>query len=465
MRVLKFGGTSVGDAEAILRLAAITRSRASEPLLLVVSAVGHTTDALEAIGRAAASGRLEFGLQVLRDLRLLHARLAEELLEAAPERRSLLTHFDRDFASIERLVEGLAAVEEFSPAVNDRLLHFGELLSSRLVSAALASRGLPAVWVDVRELVVTESSHGGAEPLIEETGHRCREAFAPLLARRLVPVTQGFIARDLSGAATTLGRGGSDYTASLIGASLGAGEIEIWTDVDGVMTADPSLVPEARNIPVMSFREAAELAFFGARVLHPKTLAPAVERGIPVRVLNTRRAEGRGTVVLSEAPRDGRPVRSIAYKEGVTLVHLVSARMFKAHGFLARLFEILDRHGVVPDALATSEVSVAMAFQGCPALQAALRELSKLGSVSVREGQAMVCVVGEGLRGHPGLAGQVFDALGEVPVSLISQGGSEVALGFVIAESDLASAVRSLHRRFFEQAAEDAVTGKEAARG
>ncbi|MGC8724237.1 MAG: aspartate kinase [Acidobacteriota bacterium] len=465
MRVLKFGGTSVGDTEAILRLAAITRSRASEPLLLVVSAVGHTTDALEAMGRAAASGRLDFGLQLLRDLRLLHARLAGELLEAAQERRALLTHFDRDFASIERLAGGLAAVEEFSPAVQDRLLHFGELLSSRLVSAALAARGLPTVWVDVRELVVTESIHGGAEPLIEETGHRCREAFAPLLARRLVPVTQGFIARDLSGAPTTLGRGGSDFTASLIGAALGAEEIEIWTDVDGIMTADPSLVPEARNIPVMSFREAAELAFFGARVLHPKTLAPAVERGIPVRVLNTRRAEGRGTLVLAEAPRDGRPVRSIAYKEGVTLVHLVSARMFKAHGFLARLFEILDRHGVVPDALATSEVSVAMAFQGCPSLQSALRELSKLGSVTVREGQAVVCVVGEGLRDQPGLAGRVFDALGEVPVSLISEGGSEVALGFVIAESDLASAVRSLHRRFFGQAAEAAVAGKEAARG
>ncbi len=464
MRVLKFGGTSLGDAARIRNVADIVESRCEESPVVVVSAVGGTTDALLALGRAAAGGRADEALGVVRTLRRLHARLAMDLVPQGRARRSLLAALDRAFTAMERLAGGLAAVEELSASVEDRLLHFGELLASRIVADAFASRGIPSAWVDARELVVTEPVHGGAEPLLDETAHRCREALLPLLERGVVPVTQGFVSRDLAGRATTLGRGGSDYTASLIGACLGADEIEIWTDVDGMMTADPSLVPAARNIPAMGFREAAELALFGARVLHPKTLAPAVERGIPVRVLNTLRPAGTGTLILPEAPAGGRPVRSIAYKEGVTLVNLVSARMFKAHGFLVRLFGVLDRCGVVPDAVATSEVSVAMAFQTAPRLAAAVSEMRALGTVDVREAQAVVCVAGEGLRARPGLAGEVFQALGVLPVALISQGGSEVALNFVVGEPDLAGAVRKLHRRFFEEG--DAVrTPVEAARG
>jgi aspartate kinase len=263
-------------------------------------------------------------------------------------------------------------------------------------------------------------------------------------------VTQGFIARSSAGAVTTLGRGGSDFTASLLGAALGAEEIEIWTDVDGIMTADPSLVAGARNIPVMSFQEAAELAFFGARVLHPKTLAPAIERGIPVRVLNTARPERPGTVILAAAPPEGGPVKSIAYKEDMIVVNLVSARMFKAQGFLRRVFETLDRHRIAPDLVSTSEVSVALAVTPWPGLDALVEDLRGLGAVGVLAEQAVVAVVGDGLKQTPGILGRVFGDLDDLRVAMVSQGGSEVAVSFVVGEGDLPTVVARLHRRFFE---------------
>ena len=338
----------------------------------------------------------------------------------------------------------------FLPAVQDRLLGFGEVLSTRILTAIFLREGLPVEWTDARDVVVTDCRHTQAEPLFDEIRKRGEQVLLPLVRAGRIPVTQGFLGRSIAGSATTLGRGGSDFTASLIGAALGAEEIEIWTDVDGIMTADPSLVPGARNIPVMSFQEAAELAFFGARVLHPKTLAPAVERGIPVRVLNTSRPSGQGTLILAEAHANGHPVKSIAYKEGMTVVNLVSARMFKAQGFLRRVFEVLERHRIAPDLVATSEVSVALAVSPASGLSAAVEELRSLGSVTVRTSQALVAVVGERLKETPGIVGQVFEDLRDVGITMVSQGGSEIALSFAIGEPDLERVVGRLHGRFFE---------------
>ena len=305
-------------------------------------------------------------------------------------------------------------------------------------------------WVDAREVVVTDGRHTQAEPLFEATAAKATEVLLPLVRSGQIPVTQGFIARSSAGAMTTLGRGGSDFTASLLGAALGAEEIEIWTDVDGIMTADPSLVPGAKNIPVMSFQEAAELAFFGARVLHPKTLAPAIERGIPVRVLNTSRPELPGTVIVASSPPGGSPVKSIAYKEDMVVVNLVSARMFKAQGFLRRVFETLDRHRIAPDLVSTSEVSVALAVTPWAHLEAAVEELRGLGAVSVLTGQAVVAVVGDGLKQAPGILSRVFEDLDDLRIAMVSEGGSEVAVSFVVGEGDLPAVVSRLHRRFFE---------------
>jgi aspartate kinase len=278
-------------------------------------------------------------------------------------------------------------------------------------------------------------------------------------------VLPGFLGRSESGEDTTLGRGGSDFTAALVGAALDAGEIQIWTDVDGILTADPSLVAKARNIPLLSYREASELAFFGARVLHPKTLEPAVARGIPVRILNTFRPRHPGTLVLSEVRHSRAPLKSIAYKEAMCLVHLTTPRMFKAPDFLARLSGILVRHGLAPDLMATSEVSVAMAFQEGPAVRAALREMEALAPVAHRGGEALVCLVGEELRNRPGLVGTVMEATVPARVSMVSFGWSGICFGFLVNQESLSGVVRRLHHRFFERGSAGGADGREAGHG
>lgn len=451
MRVLKFGGTSVGDGERVRRVLEVVASRPAGESLLVFSAVGHTTDHLLSLGESAARGDLAAALEFLERVRGEHLALARQLLLPGEGRDGVERQVDDTFGRLGELARGLAAVQDLSAPVRDRLLGEGELLSTHLLTAALVQAGLPARWVDAREVVATDGHHGEAEPDFAATAERGERVIRPLLEAGLLPVTQGFLGRGPTGLPTTLGRGGSDYTASLLGAALGAEEIEIWTDVDGILTADPTLVPEARNIPVLSFREAAELAFFGARVLHPKTLLPALERGIPVRVKNTAHPGGAGTLVLAEAPPGGPPVKCIAYKEGVALVHLVSARMFRAHGFLRRLFEVCDRHRLAPDAVATSEVAVAMVLPDVPALDAAVEAWRELGAVRVVRNRAVVCVAGEGLQSAPGIVGRIFEDLAGVSTELVSHGGSEVALCFAVAEEDLAETVRRLHDRFFPE--------------
>lgn len=450
MRVLKFGGTSIGDVESIRRVLEIVKSEAGNDPLLVFSAMGGTTDRLVQIGECASSGRLDESLAITAGLSSYHTRMIEALEIGADERGSVTAYCKELFGDIRELANGLSVVRDLSPAVLDRLLAPGELLSTKIMCAALRSAGIPAAWVDAREIVVTDEKHGGAEPYADAIGQLATQRLLPLYQAGKIAVTQGFIARSASGTTTNLGRGGSDYTASLLGAALGAEEVQIWTDVDGIMTADPSLVPRARSIPVMSFREAAELAFFGARVLHPRTLLPAVEKNIPVRVLNTKRPGTAGTLILSEIYVGGPPVKSVAYKEGMTLVTLVSARMFKAHGYLARVFDALDRLRLAPDLVATSEVSVAIALWDSSGLDELVRELSSFGPVAVRKNQAVVCVVGERIKSTPGIASRVFEDLRDVRTSLISLGGSEINLSFVVDEGDLPLVVGRLHRRFFE---------------
>lgn len=449
MRVLKFGGTSVADAECIRTVARIVSGAVGNGVVLVFSAMGDTTDLLSSVGRLAAQGDLAKSLEVTRVLREMHQRVIESLLEGEAK-ETLLAYSRETFAKVEEMAHGMWVLADFSPAVQDRLLGTGELVSSRIIAAYLVKEGLGAEWVDARDFIVTEDRHPRAEPLFAETAQRCQVVLLPLLAQGKIPVTQGFIARSQSGVPTTLGRGGSDYTASLIGAALGAEEIQIWTDVDGILTADPSLIPHARHIPVMTFQEAAELAFFGARVLHPKTLLPAIERGIPVFVRNTHRPDGEGTLILASAPANGPRVKSIAYKEGMTLVNLVSSRMFKAHDYLRQIFEVFDRYEVTADLVATSEVSVAVAVYDASRLPMLIRELQKFGAVTVKPRQAVVCVVGEKLKETPGIVAQVFQELADIKVSMVSQGGSEINLSFVIDENDLPVVISRLHRRLFE---------------
>ncbi len=330
------------------------------------------------------------------------------------------------------------------------MVSYGERLSSSLLACVLTARDLPATWVDARRCIVTNDVAGGADPDFPETCARARGQLSPLLAAGRIPVLGGFIGASAAGTTTTLGRGGSDYSAALLGAALDAEEIQIWTDVSGVLTADPRVVPNAHTIPTLSYAEASELAYFGAKVLHPKSIQPALVRGIPVRIVNSRAPQDSGTVVAAEAELWPGAVKSIAHKTGITVLQITSARMLGAYGFLRALFEVFDRHRMPVDVVTTSEVSLSLTVEDGAALPAVVAELETLGEVRVEPRRAIICVVGEGLRTTPGIAARVFETIRDINVSLISQGASRVNLTFVVDEGQAREAVTRLHAALLE---------------
>lgn len=448
--VMKFGGTSVEDATAFARVADIVEAaRAARPVV-VVSAMSRVTDALLQSFNLAADGDLDGARAAIEPHLDRHLAVAQALLPQE-SRKSFREDLEKARAEMDRLMVRAAARELAFPVLQDEFVAYGERLSSRLLADVLAARGLPAVHADARRCIVTDESHGSAVPLLAETRARTQAELGPLVKGGQLPVLGGFIAASAAGRTTTLGRGGSDYSAAIIGAALDAREIQIWTDVTGVMTADPRLVPNARTIRRLSYAEAAELAYFGAKVLHPKTIEPAVERAIPVRVCNSRRPQEEGTLICAETEASAQRIKAIAHKTGITVVQITSARMLGAYGFLRALFEVFDRHRTVVDVVATSEVSVSLTLDDARSLHTIVRELTLLGTVRVEPERAIICVVGEGLRTTPGIAARVFGALQDINISLISQGASSINLTFVIDQARVGEAVARLHRAIFEE--------------
>ncbi len=444
MIVMKFGGSSVESAEAIARVARIVRDRLDRKPVVVVSAMGKTTNKLLAAGAKAASGELAAALDQLEDLRQFHQR---ESAECGVEGT-----VDQHFAQLTDLAKGLAVLGEMTPRATDALSAFGERLSSLIVAAHFLREGINAAHLDAREVIVTDGRHMQAAPLFAETNAKLAAAIPQLAVR--VPVMGGFIGSTIDGVTTTLGRGGSDYTASIVGAGIGAEEIQIWTDVDGMLTADPTILPGGHRVETCSFAEAAELAYFGAKVLHPATVLPAIEKNIPVRILNSRRPEVEGTLIVSEPPPSKDPVRSIACKRNITLVNIVSSRMLMAHGFLRRIFEVFDRHETSVDMLATSEVSVSLTVDNISKLDAIRAEIETFADLTIEKDHAIVCLVGENIRGCPQVPARVFRALGEsalggIKTRMVSQGASQLNISLVVAAPDLVRAVESLHNEFF----------------
>ena len=451
MIVMKFGGSSVESASALERVAGIVRRELAREPIVVVSAMGKTTQQLLTMGEEVASGeprKKEQALERLRALREMHEREIGALVcESSPgEFRRIL---DCHFRELSDLLGQLAAVGEFSPELADALASYGERLSSRLITLAFPRFGINAAHVDAGCVVLTDAHHKAAMPLYSQTYIRARAKILPLTSQSKVPVLGGFIGATENGVTTTLGRGGSDFSASIIGAGIGAEEIQIWTDVDGMMTCDPKLVPEARRVKTISFAEAAELAYFGAKVLHPSTLLPAMEKNIPVVVLNSRRPEISGTRIVAEAVACSNVIKAISCKRGIHIVNIRSTRMLMAHGFLHRIFEIFSRAETAVDMLASSEVSVSLTIDDparLPEICGALREFSE---VSIEKDQSIVCIVGDNLRHTPGVAARAFGALQGINIRMISQGASLLNLGFVVAARDVEKTVKLLHQEFF----------------
>lgn len=447
MIIAKFGGTSVQDADAIRRLIEVIRDRIHERPVVVVSALAGVTDELLDVAQQCGAGDGPGIGRAVQELLLRH----EQVGQALPGCSSALERIRADAEQLSMEVSG-ARDRRLSPAEVDSIAARGEVWSSRLIAAAMAHEGVDSAWVDIRPIMVTDGRFGRATPYTQVLNKRARDQLKPLADAGRVPVTQGFIGATATGVATTLGRGGSDFTAALLGAALGVGRVEIWTDVNGLMTADPRIVPSARTLAAASYDEAAELATFGARILHPATALPLVRAGIPIVILNSREPDRPGTTIGPQAQLErigDSPIRSISWKQGITVVNIRAPRMLGTYGFLRALFEVFERHETVVDVLASGEVSISLTIEDRARLGAIMKDLGQLGDVWIDDDRAIVAVVGIGLKHTPGLAGRVFNAVWPANVEIISQGASAINMTFVVREEDGPDVVRRLHQEFF----------------
>ena len=438
MIVMKFGGTSVGNAERIVNVANIIKSNIEKNPIVVVSAVTKITDTLIRLANECAQGK---GDEVLENIRKTHY----EIIEKLKIDKNLLKN---DFEELEKLVNKTKDKKTIDIEILDHFQSFGEKMSSKIVAVQLNKSGINAQPFNSWELgFLTDSEFGQAEP-IEATYSNLKNKIKKL---ETVPVITGFIAKTEDGKITTLGRGGSDYTAAVVGAAINADEIQIWTDVDGIMSCDPKIVENAKTLENVSFAEASELAYFGARVLHPKTILPAMKKNIPVKVLNSFNPKNNGTTILSKIKKTNNAVKSIACKKNITLINLDSTRMLGAYGFLAKLFDIFSRNKKSIDVVSTSEVSVSLTVDNVENIQNIINELKEIADVQVLNNKSIICVVGEEMRNTPGIAGKTFTALGKnkINVEMISQGASEINITFIVDGNDAEKAVNALHNEYF----------------
>ncbi len=451
MIVAKFGGTSVGTADAIRRSSEIIRGKLSRQPVVIVSAMARVTDALLEIAEQAVAGQVIAALQGVAALRERHFTETETLLGTGAAAADVCADLSVMFDELASLTEALSVLGHVTPRSLDAVAATGELLSSRLIAAVYESLGIPATLVDPRHIMVTDDAFTRAAPQADAIAVAAREQVLPLVRDGRVPVMGGFVGATRGGVTTTLGRGGSDYSAALLGAALQADAIEIWTDVDGMLTADPRVVSDAHLIDRIGFDEASELASFGAKVLHPSTIAPAVRRGIPVYVYNSRNPAGTGTLITFDAPR--RPVSAIAGKSPTVVVKVQSSRMLLAHGFLRQVFEVFERHRTSVDVVATSEVSVSATVDQTDRLDGILVDLAALGDVSVERSRGIVAVVGSGLRDDSDVMGRALAAVRGFPVHMLSLSATGINLTIIVDAEHVAPAMRRLHATFFPAAA------------
>jgi aspartate kinase len=455
MVVQKFGGTSVADPEAVRRLidiARATRARDSRGPVLVVSALSKVTDTLLTVAAEAGASRSDSALAHVAQLRERHLAMARAVVGGGvsdAELGPLTSHIDQEFDQLSAVVKALAVLREVSSRTLDVVAAMGELLSSRIIAAALVRAGLPGEWVDARRAIVTDANHTQACPLMRETTAALRASVLPLVEAGRIPVLGGFVGATVEGHTTTLGRGGSDYSGAIVGAGIDASEIQIWTDVDGMLTADPRVIPQSRLVPRLSFAEAAELSYFGAKVLHPSTIHPAVERNIPVRILNSWKPDGEGTLITADPAPGGDQLTAMAAKRDLTVVDITSSRMLMAYGFLRRVFEVFERFRTAVDVVTTSEVSVSVTVDDRRHLDAVVEALSEFAEVSVEPEMALLCAVGDRLRSEPAIAARVIRVLEEVPLRMISQAASRRNITVILRQADLPHAMHRLHEEFF----------------
>ncbi len=434
MLALKFGGTSMGTAESMLQSAEIVESIV-EPKAVVVSATSGTTDTLIKLGKTAFDGG-EWE-DIWREIVERHENMVKEL--------GVEVELAGFWDELRKIAQGISMIKELSPSTLDRMMTFGERISCQILAGLLVKRGGSAVAMDAYNFVFTDNNFGEGNVDFDRTNEAVAREVGGVIASGAVPVITGFVGQAENGAYITLGRGGSDYSCAIVGAALGASEVQIWTDVDGILNADPRLISEASVLEQLSFNEAAELAYFGAKVLHPKTIKPAIKKDIPVKILNTFNPSAPGTVITNHEEVS---LKSVTYKKGVAVINVCSAGMLEARGFMARLFEVFRKHEVGVDVVSTSEVSVSMTVDDHVSDEL-IRDLSEFAEVGVQHNMAIVCLVGEGIRAKTSVLGDVFTAISEYDVSMVSQGSSKRNITFVVEEVVVQEVVKKVFGKFF----------------
>jgi aspartate kinase len=448
MVVLKFGGTSVGSAERMDSVLDICTEFLPESPVLISSAMSGITNRLVAIGDHLEDGDSSKAMEEWEAIRLLHVETAESFLEGDILQEAL-EDIESHLKRLLGLIKGLGLLQEASPRSRDTLVSFGEILSTRLLYHRARMRSMDVSWKDSRDLVKTDDNFQAAKVDMEQTFSNIKTSM-PEKTNHLY-IAQGFIGSterpEHPQVTTTLGRGGSDYSSTIYGAALHAREVQIWTDVNGIMTSDPRKVDGVQTIEKITYDEAAELAFFGAKVVHPSTIQPAVHKSIPVLVKNTMDPHGPYTTIGPDAPGEG--LRAISGKKNITLVTITSSRMLEAYGFLKKIFEVFENHTTPVDLLATSEVSVSMTIEDTSKLPSIIQDLQVYGEVGVEKDSAIVCLVGPRLWKNPGLISRVFHSISGVEIRMISMGASDINLSFVVPEEDVDETIRKVHGEFY----------------
>jgi aspartate kinase len=448
MKVLKFGGISVKDAESIKKVEKILKNEQKDKVV-VVSAFFGVTDKLEAVIESIKNNDTEKAFKLIDEVENNCFKIVKSLKTC----RNSETFIKEKILQIRQFLPALALLGEITPRSVDMILSYGERISSFVIADYLNSSGIRTAYIDALQIIRTDGSHNKAAIDISKTSEIAKKSVVPLLKNNCCIITGGFIGADDSGSVTTLGRGGSDYTASVLAVSLSAESLEIWKEVDGIMTTDPKIVATAKPVSHLSYKEASELAFFGAKVLHPKTIRPAIMANIPVYVKKTSQPDYPGTLI-EKISRKGKKVKAAAFQKNVTIINICSEKMLGEYGFLSNVFNVFTKYKTPVDLITTSEINISVTIDSSDNLNDIVKELSAFSTVDVTENVAIISLVGEGIKYISGIAAKCFTALHDINVLMVSMGASEVNLNIIVKQEEMVEAVSRLHFEFFEKTGE-----------
>ncbi len=457
MIVMKFGGTSTKDADAIRNVVDIIKSHIHKQPIIVISAIAQATNMLEKAAKLALEDKTQEANLNIDQLLNRHIRIINEIIRDFSRNRNLIEFVEISMSGLKNIIKGISILSELTPRTLDSIYCYGELLSSKIVQVALEEAGVHSQWIDTKDFMITDENFTRAHPIFSIVENRLKHIIVPLINEGIVPVTQGFIGYTLSDRRTTMGRESSDYTASIIGAALNVSDVQIWTDVDGILTADPTVVSNPKKIKSLSFEEAYELSYFGAKVLHPNTMLPAIDKNIPIHIYNSRRPQSSGTLVTTYINNEPSAVKSIAYKKDVALISVKPKRRFGQYLFWEHIHNTLNKFNIVVNLSMTSDYNYSFVIDNKNPINSIKQELEDVGIVKVCDNKGIICLVGSNITNVDNIFNRIFNVISDVKIELISSGASGSNITFVVDNEKIPETVRRIHSEFFNKINDDTV--------